>query len=499
LLPASETYRIADQVAAAVQEAASLNRRDQEFTSLPFSTLQMYLQARSELHERRTGFRQRLAETSAELVRIAPEFAAGHAIRAVACIFGNESDSIADPPVDLRCARAAVNRALELDPELAEAHAAAGLLAQSEETFCRKGCAGGHWLAAAQRSLEHAVRLDPTLIEARIWLANIYEERGDLARAAEQRDAALALDPLSPIANHHVCNMMILRGESELVRTRLLRIARTPGMPYYIYEQLADIAVATQRFEEARTWARMMATDVGHRWPILSSAALLARTGERDAARAMYARAARNPEPFESVGLYYAVRVQQVLDGPVAVRGIVDGQLNRLQGLLTPVEVADRDLKRTIGWALALADQPGRARPWLEDIYGASGAPNLRFGDILTEADGLEALAWSYEVGSDTARSRLLARSALELLSTMAAGGFDQQATFALNRALAFKLAGERDSAIAELERAAALGWTEPVFFRQDPRWSDFNSDHAVRALLARIDERAAALRVAAR
>jgi len=499
VMPAAESYRIADHIAAAVQEATNLGLHDQELARLPFPTLQRYLLARSELRERHTGFRQRLANMSAELVRVAPDFAAGHAIRAVACIFAITHNTLEEISAGMQCARDEVASALKLDPELAEAHAAAGLLAQNEEYFCHEACAERRWFEAAQRSLERAVRLDPSLLEARIWLGNIYDDRGDLAHASEQRDAALALDPLSPVANHNMNSMLLLRGENEAVRTRLLQLVRAPNLPGYIYEQLAEVAISTGRMDEARTWARRAAAEAGHRWSMLASAVLLARSGMPDEARAMYALGSRDPEPYEAEELEYRVRLQQLLGGSAAVRNVVDLELNRSRTPASYGATADRKLKRIVGWALALADQPERARLWLEEVYGASGMPTLRLGDALTEADGLEALAWSYEMTNDAARSRALARSALELLSTLTASGFDQQVRFALNRALAFKLAGERDAAIAELERAVALGWTEPASLQQDPRWSSVQGDPEVQALLARADERAAAVRVVAR
>ncbi len=497
-LPLDEGYRVAEQVAAAVQEAASISRSDKLPASLPFTTLQAYLQARTELRERRAGFRQRLMLASAEVVRAEPGFAPGQAIRADACLFAATFDPPAESQRNLQCARDAVARALANDPDLAEAHAAAGLLALTESHACFNGCPGSQWQAAAQRSLERAVRLDPTLLEARVWLGNVYDERGDLTRAAEQREAAVALDPLSPIANYHMNNVLLARGERERVRDRLLRMTQVPGMPPYLYEQLAEVSIADGQIDAARTWARRISADPGNEHYLLVAATLLARCGELAEARTLYARVAWDPPLDDDEKIYTAVRLHQALGGTAAVRDLIDGQMKRALAVETPGAATDHRLGQAIGWALAMADQPDRARPWLEGAAGKLDVPHLALYDFQSSIEALEALAWVHEQGGDHARSRELAQRALEQLSIVAIAGMDQDAGYALSHALAFALAGQRDSALAELERAIELGWSEPVFVRADPRWSGLLRDPAAQTLLARADRSAAPARVAA-
>ena len=497
VLPIVESYRVADQVAAAVQEAASLARRDDQLAKLPFPILQSYLQARTELRERRLGFRQRLKDASAEVVRAAPDFAPGQAIRAEACLFGIADGSDTGAQASLQCARDGVARAMTLDSELAETHAAAGLLALNEGYQCYEDCSMRRWPEIAQQSLERAVRLDPTLFEARIWLGNTYTDRGDLARASEQREAALALDPLSPIANLYMNELLLARGETELVRERLSRLARAPSMPFYIYEQLAEVAIATHRFDEARSWARRVATDTEVRRSLMDSAALLARSGDAGEARKRYAKVSWIPPSYDDTELHDAVSLHQLLGGPAAVRDFIDGQLEHALKEATPTDGENRDLRMVIGWSLAMADQPQRARPWLESIYGKSGAPGLDISDIPSEIEGLETLAWVSERSGNPARARELAQGALELLSMRATAGLDQDASYALSRALALLLNGQRDLALAGLARAVDLGWAEPAFIRADPRWASLRDDPAAKLLLDRADEQAAPVQFA--
>jgi serine/threonine protein kinase/tetratricopeptide (TPR) repeat protein len=82
-------------------------------------------------------------------------------------------------PADLEAAKQASQRALELDPALAEAHASAGLvLLQQGE------------LDKARDEFEMAMRLDPTLFEARYFYARACFQRGQTELAAQLFESA---------------------------------------------------------------------------------------------------------------------------------------------------------------------------------------------------------------------------------------------------------------------------------------------------------------------
>ena len=96
------------------------------------------------------------------------------------------------PPRDiLPKVKAAAQRAIELDPALADPHAtlgyAAGLFEWDMET--------------AQRELEEAMRLNPNYPWAPHWLGILMCGRGHTRRALELIDMSKDLDPLSPIIN----------------------------------------------------------------------------------------------------------------------------------------------------------------------------------------------------------------------------------------------------------------------------------------------------------
>jgi tetratricopeptide (TPR) repeat protein len=88
-------------------------------------------------------------------------------------------------------ASAAVARALEIDPDLADAHTSLALLKL-----------GADWdFPAAERELRRALELDPTQALPRIYLAWVLVLRGDPASGVVEARRAQEIEPLSPLVN----------------------------------------------------------------------------------------------------------------------------------------------------------------------------------------------------------------------------------------------------------------------------------------------------------
>jgi len=85
---------------------------------------------------------------------------------------------------NLNEAEAASHKALELDPELAEAHTARGLAFALRKDF-----------ANAEKEFELGIQLNPKLYEAYYFYARTSFQRGDLTKAAELYERASRLNP----------------------------------------------------------------------------------------------------------------------------------------------------------------------------------------------------------------------------------------------------------------------------------------------------------------
>jgi adenylate cyclase len=140
------------------------------------------LRGRQFFHQfRRKGF-DFARQMFARAIVIDPKYARAFAGVADCCSFLYMYwDSSED---NLNEAEAASHKALELDPELAEAHAASGLAFALRKDF-----------AKAQKEFETAIQLDPKLYEAYYFYARTAFQRGDLTKAAELYEQASRLNP----------------------------------------------------------------------------------------------------------------------------------------------------------------------------------------------------------------------------------------------------------------------------------------------------------------
>ncbi len=88
----------------------------------------------------------------------------------------------------LKEARRAAEKAITLDPELAEAHASLGLVLSEEDED----------LSRAEEAFRKSIELNPSYAPAHHWLANVLFATGRTEEALEEALKALRLDPLSP-------------------------------------------------------------------------------------------------------------------------------------------------------------------------------------------------------------------------------------------------------------------------------------------------------------
>ena len=99
--------------------------------------------------------------------------------------------SLQRPREAFASAASAAQRALEIDPLLAEAHTSLALVKL-----------GGEWdFAGAERELRRALELDPSQALPRIYLAWVLILRGDTSGGIVEARRAQELEPLSPLVN----------------------------------------------------------------------------------------------------------------------------------------------------------------------------------------------------------------------------------------------------------------------------------------------------------
>lgn len=170
-----------------------------------------------------------------------PEFALAYAGLADAYNFSNINGSYS-PKESFPQAREAAIRAIQLDPSLAEAHAALGM----EKSHYEFDFAG------ARSEFLKAIELNPNLANAHLFYSSCY--LSPMRRSAEaiaENKKALELDPMSLPINSFMANTYLLAGDYSQAYQQLQHtVAMDPNFAW-AHGQLLDLFEMTGRFEEA--------------------------------------------------------------------------------------------------------------------------------------------------------------------------------------------------------------------------------------------------------
>jgi len=198
---------IAQAIAGAVR--ASLTREEHTRLNAKAATnpdaYEAYLKGRYYWNQRTPQGIRKSIELYQQAVEQDPNFALGYAGLADAHNFTNILGVVA-PKDSFPEAKAAATRALLLDPDLSEAHAALGLV-KSHYDFDFTG---------AQREFLKAIELNPNSANAHLFYSGGYfTPMGRHEEAIAEMKKALKLDPLSPSLNNYMALTYMFAGDYE--------------------------------------------------------------------------------------------------------------------------------------------------------------------------------------------------------------------------------------------------------------------------------------------
>ena len=141
-----------------------------------------YLRGRQYLHQLRRKSLEYARQMFNKAIEIDPDYARAYAGVADACSMLYTYFDARE--FNLRQADIASRKAMELDPELAEAHVARGLAVSLKKEF-----------AEAEKEFETAMKLDPKLYEAAYWYGRALQSAGRFQEAVKMFERACALRP----------------------------------------------------------------------------------------------------------------------------------------------------------------------------------------------------------------------------------------------------------------------------------------------------------------
>lgn len=215
------------------------------------ATFEKFLAARKLIHSRTNEDLTEAMSMLEEIVDVAPDFAPGLSSLAETLVLLRGSSFNAygdlDPQMVRERATQLLERAIELDPDLADAHATLGLLQYDDRQY-----------GVARESLLRAVELNPSLSKAWVWLSNVAGAENDAPERRKFLERATAIDPLWLVPNSNLVYVNLEFGQIDEVWEVLERLrpfhqesAMFHSLDGQAHASVGDLAGAHRSYERA--------------------------------------------------------------------------------------------------------------------------------------------------------------------------------------------------------------------------------------------------------
>ena len=244
-----DVFAVQDEISTQVANSLrlQLGRGRRRYETSP-AAYDLYLRARAVWYEGRPPASTALLRPAAmyaetislyeQAIARDPRFAPAYAGLASTFAIRSVQFPLDHPPDELTLMRTAAEKAIELDPLLAEAHAAVGSM------YARSG----DWTRAEQ-SFRRAIEIDPNTSSIRSDFAYwVLAVQGRLDEALAQLRSAQRADPLSPPVHQLLAFVLIYMGRYEEATGQCVS---TPGEQTIRTQCLAQVRSGQGRMQEA--------------------------------------------------------------------------------------------------------------------------------------------------------------------------------------------------------------------------------------------------------
>lgn len=426
---------------------------------------QHYLAGRQIFDNRQPRFWEHAERQFLKAVAIDPQYAEPLAELAIL--------KAADPRTAEQVERAqqAVDRALSLKPNLPRAIAAQGLVLAAQHPPD---------LRRSEAAFRKALTLDPNMVDASNWLANVLAIQGRQAERFSVLERAARIDPLAPALMGSLAGTYAERGDFARAEQIGLRLLELPQPSFYVYWDLIGHYFFTGRLVESNEMAKRLVLGYEESGPAGAYAFLgfsYARLGLWKLAEYWMERQERerydgpDPSNFNRLELLRLQgRFEELGEARQATLESTDTKLpaamaTRHYGILQALAGDYRDAVHTLSPQL--------------DIDAPSSDEE--------DTNARHALAWAYlHTDAKDSAHRILGELERGYRERQAQGWLHLSvdlAMFAQNAVIA----GDADLAIDRLTQAVNAGWRDYYSVDNDPRWKSLVDDARFQQLMSTV------------
>ena len=214
----TDVFAVQEEIARAIADELKMRMSDASHVRVAQATTnprayELYLQGLHEFNRRGSGVEVALGRFR-EAIALDPQFARAYVALGQALAVLPSYNSAYTPAQNAKEVRAAAQKALQLDPTLAGAHAAIALQDYYEGN-----------IEEATRGFERSIQMDSTVAQIHMWYANALTETGNVERVEAEYEKAIRLDPRSTLAHYNRAGLLtrVARYQEALpmVRTAL--------------------------------------------------------------------------------------------------------------------------------------------------------------------------------------------------------------------------------------------------------------------------------------
>jgi len=435
-----------------------------------------YLVGRAFINARTPGYHGKAIAAFEEAIRLDGNYAPPYAGLAVALQLGRNDDRVATRESAVRAAETAI----ELDPELAEGHAALGLILLNDAKPLDDP---ENKLERAERSLRRALELDPSLSIAYNWLSSALQQQGRFEEANAVQKQGLLVDPLNPVMSVNLADRLKKLGERERAEQLLLRLTYLPDPPGIAYFGLRRLYFDTGEFDKVLHWTKEAARAYYEYYGPVGITAIawtyehLGLTGDAD----YWVTFAMGQTPQPERRFFNKASQFQMRGDLAGLRAEID-KLRTAPGT---------DIDGLQGWSAAkyaianiYVENFDVGIDVLESVYDLESLSKLDELKTFQELESLHVLAYAYQqLGRGDEANVLLTRLHEQLNAYVVERNMDFGPLHHV-RAQNFGLRGDFDAAADALEAAIKTGWLRYIWVMNNPSWAETIADPRIARML---------------
>ncbi len=429
----SDVFAIQDEIAAAIAEALELTLLGEEAgrRTDDIEAHDLYLLGRHAFHQRTAESLQRAIVLFERAIAIDAEYALAYSGLADAYSLISQYGDY-DPEAAATAAEENARRALDLAPELAEAHASLGL------SLAVQGLTQD-----AVEHYRHAIERNPDYSMAHMWLGNAI--RGEpLAALAAFRDAE-RVDPLHPLIAENIGATLAWLGRFDEAERHFDQALRNHPDTMILYFSRWQMEFERGQFDEAYRFARQaVSIDPDSPYALQAIAYSEMDIGNLDRAEAWIERFEQAaPEHNEQTWLRFALMESRQEDA--AALDFLEGRRREVSPILHPfIAASEAAMYNRVG-------NPEAALRVLRPVSIDQTGP-LRYLFVLSQ----RALA-QHDLGMQS-EALSTTEEAFEIVRNLRDRGNAQGWLYDMEGVL-LAMRGEVDQAIDAVQESYELGW----------------------------------------